>query len=335
MYSILLVIVIWCSLLLATSNRGRGNPPVTKDYSDALKGFFALMIVANHLASSLNESIWLEPLFRNIGFVCVAFFFFISGWGTMSSYSRSSRYLETYIANKVKKILIPYLIAVLMYVLAEIATGTSVLECILSFCNGRPVAQYSWYIISVFILYIGFWFAFVQKRVDPKYILGIEAVIYLLIVYCLKWPMNWYNTYIAFFAGIFAYTKRKEIVVFKHRALLTTLSFLCVIAVWVMTSYYTENSFVMLVLYWCGSLCACYLVFAISTITIFKSKIWSWLAEISFELYIYHGLTNAVLKHVPYVSSSNYLFVIAAYICAVGMAYVMHQVNKFIIRRIM
>lgn len=100
------------------------------------------MIICNHLAASIKNPIILEPMFRNIGFICVSIFFFISGWGTMYGYLKKEDYLNGFVSRKITKILIPYLIAIILYSAAEIATGSSFIECLESFAVGSPVAKY-------------------------------------------------------------------------------------------------------------------------------------------------------------------------------------------------
>ena len=59
------------------------------------------MIICNHLAASIKNPIILEPMFRNIGFICVSIFFFISGWGTMYGYLKKEDYLNGFVSRKI------------------------------------------------------------------------------------------------------------------------------------------------------------------------------------------------------------------------------------------
>ena len=168
MYALLLILFTITGLFgLSVKIIGGGGQPFNKTFSDNLKGYLSLMIICNHLAASIKNPIILEPMFRNIGFICVSIFFFISGWGTMYGYLKKEDYLNGFVSRKITKILIPYLIAIILYSAAEIATGSSFIECLESFAVGSPVAKYSWYIIAVFVYYIEFWIAFKQKKLNP------------------------------------------------------------------------------------------------------------------------------------------------------------------------
>lgn len=311
---------------------GQSNP-VTKSYSDGLKGFFSLLIVSNHLTASMCGDVFLEELFRNIGFVCVAFFFFVSGWGTMAGYTCKPQYLNGFISNKTKKIMAPYAVAVILYTTAEVATGATLKECIVSFCIGAPVAKYSWYVISVFILYIGFWFAFWQKRMNPFLMLFIENIVYCFIFMALKWPMCWYNTYIAFFAGAVMYEKKDAVGKWKGKKALCAVAAGILTIALLFTSYFEMNR-LSLAMYWLGTVAVCILIFMGSIHIIFKGHFWQHIATISFELYLYHGLTNSILKHIGFIWQSNYIYLAVAYVCAIGMAYLMHRFDVILIKKI-
>ena len=57
-----------------------------KKYSGAVKVILTLLIVVHHLTRSAQlDSLPLGRIFHEIGFVCVAGFFAVSGWGTAAS----------------------------------------------------------------------------------------------------------------------------------------------------------------------------------------------------------------------------------------------------------
>lgn len=246
----------------------------------------------------------------------------------MYGYLKKEGYLNGFISRKITKILIPYLVAIILYSAAEIATGSSFLECVESFAIGNPVAKYSWYIIAVFVYYIEFWIAFRQKKLNPWIVAWGLHALNLLACFIVKWPMNWINTSHTFLIGglMCQYKERiccvekKKIGVFLGVVLVTTF---------IATSYLT-NKMELLLLYWIGSTAACVLIASISTRVEIKGDIWKRVSLISFELYLYHGLTNSLLKHIDIIYQSNYIYCMMAYICAIFVAGVMHRFDKYI-----
>lgn len=73
MYALLLVSFA-ITILFGLSVKTIRKQPFNKSFSDNLKGYLSLMIICNHLATSVKSPILLEPIFRNIGFVCVSVF---------------------------------------------------------------------------------------------------------------------------------------------------------------------------------------------------------------------------------------------------------------------
>lgn len=132
---------------------------MSKDSCKYYKGIFAIAIVLHHIATETNTSGLYNLIFEDFGALCVAVFFFISGYGLMKSHMGSDTYSNRFFSKRLSSILIPYIII----------TGIRWIECALmgekysfknvmmGFVHGDPILPFSWYMIVITIFYIYFW----------------------------------------------------------------------------------------------------------------------------------------------------------------------------------
>lgn len=83
--------------------------------SNCLKGVMAIAIVLHHLAQ--RTDIYLMHLFfEDFGVIAVGCFFFISGYGLISSYeTKGKAYLTGFILKRWRKLVVPFLFVVVLY----------------------------------------------------------------------------------------------------------------------------------------------------------------------------------------------------------------------------
>ncbi len=60
----------------------------TRKDSQVIKGLMALLILMHHIYQRvpIPEEMWIDYVFRSLGYLCVSVFFFISGFGITASY---------------------------------------------------------------------------------------------------------------------------------------------------------------------------------------------------------------------------------------------------------
>ena len=112
---VLLLVVV--ALLDSTYYRGKGaffKEYLSKQNCGALKGLMAVMIVFHHTAQCTRGG-ELFHSFHHFGYLLVAEFFFISGYGLMRRYAGSENYLKGYLHKRLSAVCIPYLCMVGLY----------------------------------------------------------------------------------------------------------------------------------------------------------------------------------------------------------------------------
>lgn len=87
--------------------------PYTLTKVRLFKAVLPIMIVLHHLSFFYGT----PPGFARLGLPLVACFFLMSGYGLMTSYmNKGQKYFRGFIAHVFNKLLIPYLVAVIVYV---------------------------------------------------------------------------------------------------------------------------------------------------------------------------------------------------------------------------
>lgn len=126
--------------------------PYTLSKVRLFKAVLPIMIVLHHLSFFYGS----PPGFARLGLPLVACFFLMSGYGLMTSYmNKGQKYFQGFIAHVFNKLLIPYLVAVIVYVpFILFVQQVNVLEY-LSTTSFIDWLRFSWFVwvISTFLPY--------------------------------------------------------------------------------------------------------------------------------------------------------------------------------------
>ena len=116
----LIILLFFCTFMYNIRIIDNYKSDMNKNYlsidtCNSLRGLFALTVVFHHL-SQIIQGGYLFSKFSQIGYLAVSMFFFLSGCGLQKSFINKENYLEKYLANRLPKIIIPYVVANLVYI---------------------------------------------------------------------------------------------------------------------------------------------------------------------------------------------------------------------------
>lgn len=124
------------------------------------RGFFAIVVIFHHLAQATGTGMVFR-YFKLVGYLAVAFFCFLSGYGLQKSYiAKGDRYRKGFILKRIPTILIPYIIITAIYWLAYVFIDGkyySLRDIGIAIIKGVPIVSHSWYIISLLVFYVAYW----------------------------------------------------------------------------------------------------------------------------------------------------------------------------------
>lgn len=112
-YMYFFILILLFILLFQVSSSGPEHfqeEHFTKNFELPLRGFFTLVIVYHHLSQYLDDP---GPfrVFLEVGILCVAAFFFYSGYGLMKSVLTNKNYFHHFFCADTLKYLFPFLSA--------------------------------------------------------------------------------------------------------------------------------------------------------------------------------------------------------------------------------
>lgn len=189
---------------------------LSKKNTDALRGILAMVVLLHHLYeyAGFLEGTPVGLLLQVIGYLCVALFFFLSGYGLVCSVKSKG---QDYIRSLPRKRILPlwcfYLFLIALYVgmnfirvklmgepfragtsLFNPETGTVQWELLLQsffFGFGKTVVGNGWYIQVILILYLAFWLVFKLFRSSRGRWIGMTTFTLAYIAVCVVAGIFW------------------------------------------------------------------------------------------------------------------------------------------------
>lgn len=136
-----------------------------------------------------------------IGFIIVALFFFLSGYGIMAGYIEKTNYLAGFLKRHLLGILIPYwiwflMVGVINYCLEGTMYSRAEILKLFVGCYG------CWFVTAIIWFYISFWISF--KFFKKYYAISLVVCVILYTVVCMRlgYHSSWTASSSAFIFGI-------------------------------------------------------------------------------------------------------------------------------------
>lgn len=172
------------------------------DSSLCLRGIMVLLVVFHHLPADENSAV--AYFQSSCGRYAVALFFFMSGYGLMTQYVRKGReaVMQGYLVRRYTKLLLPWLVAVLLFCLAR---GCSVTwgDIAENFRTGESIVPFGYFVEELAVFYLLYWVAYRFLPVGPALalcFLGTLGMIGAFIAW--DWNPHWWISSMAFPAGV-------------------------------------------------------------------------------------------------------------------------------------
>lgn len=162
MINILLAALI-VLLLIGAGTCGKGS--YNEDYlapkqSKTVRGVAAIFILFHHLSFKICvEGSIFYNCYAYVGILCVAVFFFYSGYGLTISLRNKKNYMQGFIRKRFLTILVPYLMIAFIYWIWSAMNGNpySIRYMLLSYLSGYPFVENSWYVVVILFYYLVFY----------------------------------------------------------------------------------------------------------------------------------------------------------------------------------
>lgn len=300
---------------------------LSMDNCGRLRGMMAITIILHHISEKTSGAV-LFPQLVHVGYMIVAIFFFLSGYGLMFQYMKKGvGYLQGFWKSRVLYLLLVYAWITGLYIIYRtFVLGNADLNLVLrSFYDGNPIATNSWYIVVLLAFYAIFWFSFNHGGAIPKCIVlvTVSTVLFSLLLWVVGYPSIWYLSNFAFPLGLFYAYKKEKILsyctrryVFVIAVLLLTFGIACTISSVFATMFVA---------------CSVTLIVIVLMMKFrFVGKIWSWIGSLSLEIYLLHAIPMTFFRSKFVYIDNDVNWTLCVVLTAIALAFCSKYINLYI-----
>lgn len=343
MFVFTVLLVITCLVGCKARAVGVYEDYLSPDNTNAVRGICALLIVFHHITLTLTagaSSVGIENVtvdaFKGIGFLIVAVFFFFTGYGLAYSSEHKKDYAKGigFMKGKFIKILIPYAVVNVIYFITKIFyTKRTLASIIEDLKTGHPIADNSWYVVAVMVVYFAFWIAYQYKNKYIRFVCFLITLsLYSEVCIAIDFPDWWYKTLIIVPMGMVWYNYNDRIVKFFKKNTLAYFGIFAGLLAAFILLYNCETlfgikfgdnlkAFVQTVV---AVIFTALVVMLLMKVT-FNNYTLRWVGGVSFELYMIHGLFIRIFKKSHQITLHTTVYVGIVIACSVIAAYLLYR----------
>lgn len=314
--------------------------------TNAVKGFFAVVIVMSHMMGYTSLDFWGGDIYRkiivSIGQLMVALFFFYSGYGVVVSYGKKRDYYGTFLKNRLLKVLVHFDLAVLLFVILNFALSISFpkSQYITCWIGWGSIGNSNWFIFDTLIFYF---ITFVAMTVREGTKTGMKIFASLVTSLCLVfWAIMaliykkdgsyWYDTVLCFPCGIWFGVFKEKIDRFVKRWYFywPALAVLIVIfRFFYVRRYQVEYHSILAPVF-------CLVVTFVTMKVKFDNRILQWLGRHSFSIYITQRIPMIVISRLG-LAENNILYalliVLTVFPFAFAFSLLLDRVDRLLFKK--
>lgn len=313
--------------------------PVTADLNghtaNQLKGFFILTVVLHHICQRTVEP-GLFIAYKNLGFLSVAVFFYLSGYGLMRAAQKNSTYLHGFLTKRLARVYVPFVVANAVLVFLAPDTQTFSMGHYLLDVSGLHLFDTTqWFILVILYFYLLFFIAMkagIAMKNDISRLIVLYAGTLGYIVFCklLHVGIWWYNTCLLFPLGITA-----AIYLNSVTRILQALPYWLITGAVCLGAYASYNLSLQEIT---GTGFLAPILFTASVILLLsrigiQSKAMGVVGAISLEIYILHmKLMHVFHQFIQHETSYSSAWLVLYFAVLIGAAWLFSQFNQWLMQ---
>ena len=296
-----------------------------------LRGLLALMVALHHLAQR-TQSGHLTRLYTDAGYLPVALFFFLSGYGVMGKYLATADYRRGFLRRRLSALAKPLLPALIVYAILHAANNpyTSAWD----YYNGVIGDANAWFLVNLVLFYLEFALAMRLTR-RPALMIAFMAVCcaaYVAGCRAVGYGDWWYKSSHAFPLGMAwavwggkmtAFLRRRPRVYWGLLAACWLLCHLIHRNIWPLGWYLPLEALIP------SALAASLFTAGVLLLTMklrLGNPALDYLGRISYEIYILHGILLICLR--PLTGTSEALYALLVLGGSVALASAWHFITR-------
>lgn len=307
-----------------------------KEYTTVLKGFCALFVVYVHFREPYTNSV--QDALGSFGYVAVTIFFLISSYGMLYAMDRKKDYMKFFFRNRLSSLLIPcLLINCLAFLFHSYVAHAWVGLRVLYQINDYVLVLLQYCLFFYVVKYCERkWFPSNTVLSDAILLIGVSLsslILYFFVFEDISSRSGWCFERMGLVWGILLYRYYDGFVMWMSRHRMVKIVVLSIVSLALGLLYLKYKS----VFFWGEYLLK--IILGISLILLcfvltskyrFDNKVNNWLGDISYEVYLLHGLVIYVLAmYCPDMKSE--LFIPLTFVVVLILGTIFHSIAKPIV----
>lgn len=299
-----------------------------KNKTSAIKGMLAILVLLCHLRSyisTVDSNAFLHNLFVAFGYLSVAFFFFLSGYGLQRQYDSKVNYMTNFFRNRIFVFYIKYVIVVLAYSFLFLLSNLFSLKLFLkSFLFGGTIVINGWYFQTTLLLYLIFYLVYKSNLKNKILLMFIGILIYIFTCLLLNLDNHFYQSVFCFLFGIL-YAKYSNYIIpvlTKWYVIIVNLLLFSILIYFKSTLDLTGSINVIVVTFMSLNMISFVLHSKISNLinNLFLRKI----GELSFEIYAVHGALITIFRSKFLFIENDIIFILFVLFFSFLFSWILH-----------
>lgn len=313
---------------------------LSKEDSLSLKGICAMLILAHHIYQSSNmitvRSIGF--IFQYIGYVVVAVFLFLSGYGLQASASCRDDYIRNFPISRILPFYVSYVVVILLYYTEYILLGADIIwsKVLLSFFIGDTIVSGGWYIQTQLLIYLIFWLVYRFCGRAKVKILTAIVLGFCLIGFFVNLPFKYYAPVPAFLIGVYWREYQEEIsrLLRNNQVYLSvTIAEGCILGAGVIGCHISTGLRFIIFRMVIASTFAILVALLAWKIKI-RGAVTHWLGEHSFEIYMSQGLFLILYRNDTFYLENGWIYIVSVVTSSLLASLYLHPLIRWIYSKI-
>lgn len=297
-----------------------------KEQANILRGICAIGITFVHIPLYIqNTHFFLFQESQEWGTLLVGFFFFLTGYGLMSSYlQKKESYLRTFLRKRFLAILPSAIIAILLCQILRVIENRFVWREVLShFFKGEFFFPAQWFVQAIIYYYIAFYlsFRFIKRDRNKLIVFMLATVLWISITFIFNWASFIRSSVLAVNIGMFFkyYEEQISRSVMRNKKIIY-LVILLALGLHILL-YFSGHK----VYYTLSNLYIQPCIVLLVWITgVRQWSILSFMGTVSYEIYLTHFI---VLDQISFFSMEGNAAVIISLFFTIGASWILHHLS--------
>lgn len=328
----ILIVIFSIALFFSVAfNKSFNDDYFSKETSKSLKGMCSIIVLFHHISQNTTTGIIIRQ-FEGVGYLAVAVFFFITGYGLCKNYFQN-KYQKGFIKKHMIPIMLQYCFIIVAYAIFYyffLGEPLKLNYLLLHLLDNYSIINFSWYLVNLIWFYIVYYVSIIFSKKSIKRLLLINFIGYLIyLLFCIRTNKSdfWYKSSHLLLIGIaYSYFETNIIAILKkYYYVFVGIDFFGLLILLKLFPIFSKSTLSVIIYYIIITVMFVLLIILFIMKFSFKRSLFGYLGNISLELLLYQWFFLwGIKRYFPYFSEIKYSILVIIFSCLLG--FIMHAI---------